>query len=45
MTSKEYSRDSSSATFQRLPTTIGRFFASSITQRDLRQDQKDRQRL
>jgi hypothetical protein len=37
---KENSRDLSSATFQRLSTTIGRFFASSITQRNLRQDQK-----
>jgi len=36
------SRDSNSARFQRLSTTIGRFFASSITQRIARQRAKYR---
>ena len=39
------SRDPNSATFQRLSTTIGRFFASSTTQRFARQREKYRQCL
>ena len=40
MSSKENSRDSNSATFQRLSTTIGRFFASSIAKRIPRYDRQ-----
>jgi hypothetical protein len=40
MIPKENSGDLNLAMFQRLSTTIGRFFASSIIQRNLRQDQK-----
>jgi hypothetical protein len=43
--SKGKSRDSDFARLRRLSPTIGRFFASSITQRILRQLEKDRQRL
>jgi len=43
MISKENSRDSISARFQRLSTTIGRFFALSIAERILRRTKKDRQ--
>jgi hypothetical protein len=45
MISKENSRDSNSATFQRLSTTIGQFFALPIAERMLRDDKKDRQYL
>jgi|SRR5580704_11290792 hypothetical protein len=38
--SKEKSRDSNSVRFRRLSTTIGQFFASSIAERLLRQDEK-----
>ncbi|EAQ34322.1 hypothetical protein NB311A_13751 [Nitrobacter sp. Nb-311A] len=42
---EEKLRDSDSTTFQRLSITIGRFFASSITQRIARQREKYRHRL
>jgi hypothetical protein len=38
--SKKNLRDSNSTTFQHLSTTIGRFFALSIAERILRQDEK-----
>jgi len=43
--SKEKSRDSKFARFRQLSPTIGQFFASSIVECILREDEKDRQHL
>jgi len=45
MIPKENPRDSNPVTFQRLSTTIGRFFASSISQCVSRKHEKYRRRL